>query len=117
METVATQATPHTPWNKGKLVGQKAPLKLKEIWAIRVRLQLDHRARELALFDLGIDSKLRGCDLVELKVQDVCNGTRVASRAVSARSSHLEFQLVASNDHVHERDHGHDGYGQEANPA
>lgn len=82
METVATQATPHTPWNKGKLVGQKAPLKLKEIWAIRVRLQLDHRARELALFDLGIDSKLRGRDLVKLKVQDVCNGTRVASRAV-----------------------------------
>ena len=80
--TVATQATSHTPWNKGKLVGQKAPLKLKEIWAIRVRLQLDHRARELALFDLGIDSKLRGCDLVKLKVQDVVHGDRVASRAV-----------------------------------
>lgn len=50
------------PWNKGKLVGQKAPFKLKEIWAIRVRLQLQHRARDLALFDLGIDSKLRACD-------------------------------------------------------
>ena len=48
-----------TPWNKGKLVGQKAPLKLKEIWAIRVRLQVFSRTRELALFDLGIDSKLR----------------------------------------------------------
>ena len=48
-----------TPWNKGKLVGQKAPLKLKEIWAIRVRLQVYRRTRELALFDLGIDSKLR----------------------------------------------------------
>ena len=48
------------PWNKGKLIGQKAPLKLKEIWAIRIRLQLSHRARDLALFNLGIDSKLRG---------------------------------------------------------
>ena len=52
------------PWNKGKLIGQKAPLKLKEIWAIRIRLQLARRARDLALFNLGIDSKLRGCDLV-----------------------------------------------------
>jgi hypothetical protein len=52
------------PWNKGKLVGQKAPLKLKEIWAIRVRLQLGNRQRELALFNLAIDSKLRACDLV-----------------------------------------------------
>src|SRR4029453_7105648 len=51
------------PWNKGKLLGQKPPLKLKEIWAIRIRLQLDHRTRELALFNLAIDSKLRGCDL------------------------------------------------------
>ena len=69
------------PWNKGKLVGQKAPLKLKEIWAIRVGLQLQQRARELALFDLGIDSKLRACDLVKLRVRDVCHGEHVASRA------------------------------------
>ena len=57
------------PWNKGKLIGQKPPLKLKEIWAIRIRLQLDHRARELALFNLAIDSKLRGSDLVRHHVQ------------------------------------------------
>ena len=62
------------PWNKGKLIGQKPPLKLKEIWAIRIRLQLDHRARELALFNLAIDSKLRGCDLVGLHVRDVFQG-------------------------------------------
>jgi hypothetical protein len=62
------------PWNKGKLVRQKAPLKLKEIWAIRVRLQLADRRRELALFNLAIDSKLRACDLVKLRVRDVCNG-------------------------------------------
>lgn len=70
------------PWNKGKLVGQKAPLKLKDIWAIRVRLQLMQRTKELALFDLGIDSKLRGCDLVKLRVRDVCHGSSVASRAI-----------------------------------
>jgi site-specific recombinase XerC len=52
------------PWNKGKLVGQKAPFKLKDIWALRVRLQMEGRVRELALLNLGIDSKLRGCDLV-----------------------------------------------------
>src|ERR1700674_1956460 len=57
-----------TPWNTGKLLGQKPPLKLKEIWTIRIRLQLDHRARELALFNLAIDSKLRGGDLVGLRV-------------------------------------------------
>jgi integrase len=70
------------PWNKGKIVGQKAPFKVKDIWALRVRLQIESRVRELALFNLGIDSKLRGCDLVSLKVQDVCHGDQVASRAV-----------------------------------
>ena len=70
------------PWNKGKLLGQKPPLKLKEIWAIRIRLQLDHRTRDLALFDLAVDSKLRGCDLVALRVHDVVQGNRIASRAI-----------------------------------
>jgi integrase len=75
--------SPHirVPWNKGKLVGQKAPFKPKEVWAIRARLQMENRARELALFDLGIDSKLRACDLVKLRVRDVCHGDRVAGRA------------------------------------
>ena len=59
------------PWNKGKLAGQKAPLRLKEIWAIRIRLQLAGRVRELALFNLAIDSKLRSCDLVRLHVRDI----------------------------------------------
>lgn len=70
------------PWNKGKIVGQKPPFKLKEIWALRVRLQMKVRVRELALFNLGIDSKLRGCDLVSLKVRDVCHGSQMATRAV-----------------------------------
>ena len=72
----------HAPWNKGKLVGQKAPFKLKEIWSIRVRLQMQARLRELAMFNLGIDSKLRACDLVTLRVRDVCHGDRVAPRAI-----------------------------------
>jgi len=70
------------PWSKGKLVGQKAPFKLKEIWAIRVRLQLAERRRDLALFNLAIDSKLRACDLVKLRVRDICHGDRVAARAI-----------------------------------
>src|SRR4051794_13201392 len=82
------------PWNKGKLIGQKAPLKLKEIWAIRIRLQLARRTRDLALFNLGIDSKLRGCDLVGLRVCDVGQGGRVASRAiVMQRKTHRPVQF------------------------
>ena len=72
----------HEPWNKGKLIGQKAPLKLKEIWAIRVRLELSQRTRDLALFNLAIDSKLRACDLVKLKVRDISHGDKVTSRAI-----------------------------------
>ncbi len=67
----------NVPWNEGSLTGQKRPLKPKDVWAIRVRLQLEHRARDLALFNLAIDSKLRGCDLVRLQVDDVCAGDRV----------------------------------------
>src|SRR5882762_7424937 len=67
-----TASNRREPWNKGKLVGQKAPFKSKEIWAIRVRLQMAERARELALFNLGIDSKLRACDLTALRVRDIC---------------------------------------------
>lgn len=69
------------PWNKGKLVGPKPPFKLKKIWAIRIRLQIAERIRDLALFSLAIDSKLRGCDLVNLQVGDVAHGGRVVARA------------------------------------
>jgi integrase len=71
----------HTPWNRGKLVGQKRPLKLKEIWEIRFRLESAGRCRELALFNLAIDSKLRACDLMQLRVADVAQGGRIQSRA------------------------------------
>ena len=82
METATNTEAHAVPWNKGKLLGQKPPLKLKEIWGIRIRLQLANRTRELALFNLAIDSKLRGCDLVGLRVHDVVQGTRVAPRAI-----------------------------------
>ncbi len=82
MEHAHCTASIREPRSKGKLVGQKAPFKLKEIWAIRVRLQLAGRRRELALFNLAINSKLRACDLVKLRVRDVCHGTGMASRAI-----------------------------------
>jgi integrase len=71
----------HVPWNKGKLVGQKPPLKLKEIWAIRIRLQLANNLRDLALFNLAIDSKLRSCDLVKIRIKDISSGRAISSRA------------------------------------
>ena len=98
MDTTATVVR-RGPWNKGKLVGQKAPLKVKDIWAIRVRLQIQVRARDLALLDLGIDSKLRACDLVKLRVRDVCHGDRVASRAIvlQQKTQHpVQFELTRS---------------------
>lgn len=74
--------TKKEPWNKNKLVGQKRPLTLQQIWEIRVRLELNKDPKELALFNLGIDSKLRGCDLVSLRVRDIAHGTIVQSRAM-----------------------------------
>jgi len=69
------------PWNKGRLIGQKRPLKPKDVWTIRVCLQLEGLRRDLAMFNLAIDSKLRGCDLVRLRVDDVCAGGGVRDRA------------------------------------
>jgi hypothetical protein len=63
MESANAAVDRRAPWNKGKLTGQKPPLKLREIWAIRMRLQMASNTRELAMFNLAIDSKLRACDL------------------------------------------------------
>lgn len=68
-------------WNKGRIVGQKRPLLPKHVWAIRVRLEIAENHRDLALFNLAIDSKLRGCDLVKLKVADVFAAGQVKERA------------------------------------
>ena len=92
METINSATSIRVPWNKGKLVGQKAPFKLKEIWAIRVRLQIASRCRELVLFNLAVDSKLRACDLVQLRVCDVCHGQSMASRALTDDFLQAEFR-------------------------
>lgn len=84
-------------WNKGKLVGQKAPLKPKDIWAIRIHLQGAGNVRDLAMFNLAIDSKLRGCDLVSLRVRDVTQGGQVLSRAMVVQSKTqrpVQFELT-----------------------
>src|SRR5688572_33281960 len=71
-DTTATGKPPRRPpWNKGKLIGAKPPLRQGHVWSIRTRLQLEKRARDLALFNLAIDSKLRGCDVVAVRVDDV----------------------------------------------
>ena len=81
LESQAETRLRPAPWNKGRLCGQKRSLKLQEIWAIRIRLQLACDSQHLALFNLAIDSKLRACDLVGLKVADVAQGGRVKPRA------------------------------------
>ncbi len=70
------------PWNKGKLIGPKPPLRPKHVWAIRTKLQLEKRSRDLALFNLAIDSKLRGCDLVAIRVEDVAPRGYAVDRSI-----------------------------------
>jgi len=79
MESANAAVDRRAPWNKGKLFGQKPPLKLREIWAIRMRLQMVSNIRELALFNLAIDSKLRVCDLTRLQLHDIRHGSHVAA--------------------------------------
>jgi integrase len=69
------------PWNKGLLIGQKKPLEPKHVWSIRVRLEIARSMRDLAIFNRSIDSKLRACDLVKLRLDDICSGTNVRRRA------------------------------------
>jgi len=69
------------PWNKGKLTGAKPPLRPRHVWSIRSKLQLEGRTRDLAMFNLAIDSKLRGCDVVALRVEDVAPHGYAADRA------------------------------------
>jgi hypothetical protein len=82
------------PWNKGNLIGPKPPLQPKHVWAIRTRLQLAGRTRDLALFNLAIDSKLRGCDVVSLKVEDVApHGYAVDRATVRQNKTGLPSQV------------------------
>ena len=77
----ATQGSRHEPWNKGKLIGAKPPLRPKHVWSIRTKLQIAGRTRDLAMFNLAIDSKLRGCDVVSLRVEDVAPHGHTVDRA------------------------------------
>ena len=81
-EAYLLPVTSRTPWNKGKLIGAKPPLRPKHVWAIRTRLMVDGRTRDLAMFNLAIDSKLRGCDVVALKVDDVAPNGYTMDRAM-----------------------------------
>jgi len=81
MNYSANTTTPHIPWNKGKLMGQKSPFKRQQVWAIRIRLELADHKRDLALFNLALDSKLRGCDLLSLRVSDLLTGDEIRARA------------------------------------
>jgi integrase len=86
------------PWNKGKAIGQRPPLKQCEIWSIRTRLELSKNIRELALFNLAIDSKLRGIDLTQIKVNDISNGYEIFKRAkVVQQKTHqsVQFELTS----------------------
>src|SRR5476649_65267 len=91
--------TPHkrVPWNKGRLTGAKPPLRPKHVWSIRTKLQIEGRVRDLAMFNLAIDSKLRGCDVVALKVEDVAtNGYSVDRATVRQRKTGqpVRFELT-----------------------
>ena len=68
-EACLLKSPTRTPWNKGKLIGAKPPLQPKHVWSIRTKLQIEGRTRDLAVFNLAIDSKLRGCDVVAIRVE------------------------------------------------
>ena len=113
----ATGAKRRAPWNKGRLVGQKPPLKLQEVWAIRIRLQILNRTRDIALCNLAVDSKLRSCDLVRLRVADVAHAGRMLSRAtVLQRKTHspVSFELT---EHTREACAGVDRRKRQWRPA
>jgi integrase len=97
--SVTPAVSKRTPWNKGKIVGAKPPLRPKHVWSIRTKLQVEGRMRDLALFNVALDSKLRGCDVVALKVDDVAPGGYAADRA-SVRQKKtgrpVKFELTES---------------------
>lgn len=100
-EVLATieSASKNVPWNKGKIVGAKPPLRPKHVWSIRTKLQVEGRLRDLALFNVAIDSKLRGCDVVALKVDDIAPNGHAADRAnVRQRKTGrpVKFELTES---------------------
>src|SRR5262249_25374449 len=96
-ENSLSSNTKRAPWNKGKLIGPRPPLQQKHVWPIRTRLQIDQELRDLALFNLAIDSKLRGCDVVAIGVDDVApNGHAITRATVRQRKTGrpVHFELT-----------------------
>jgi len=96
-ESLGSTPGKRVPWNKGKLTGSKPPLRPKHVWSIRTKLQVEGRARDLAMFNLAIDSKLRGCDVVAVKVEDVApNGYALPRATVRQRKTGrpVRFELT-----------------------
>lgn len=97
MQTDAATTKSHRAWNTGRVIGPEPPLKPRHIWAIRTRLQHDRRVRDLAMFNLAIDSKLRGCDLVRMRICDaVLSGTvRLRSTVIQQKTGRpVPFELT-----------------------
>ena len=99
-ESISTvpAVTKRPPWNKGKLTGAKPPLRPKHVWSIRTKLQVDGRTRDLAMFNLAIDSKLRGCDVVALRIEDVAPSGYAVDRATVRQKKTgqpVRFELTA----------------------
>src|SRR5438477_12516718 len=107
-DTANSRNNERIPWNKGKLIGAKPPLRTKHVWSIRTKLQVEGRTRDLAMFNLAIDSKLRGCDVVSLKVEDVAPHGLAIDRATvrQKKTGHpVRFELTeqtrqAIDDHL-----------------
>jgi integrase len=96
-EAFLLKSPTRTPWNKGKLIGAKPPLRPKHVWSIRTRLVIEGRMRDLAMFNLAIDSKLRGCDVVALKVEDIApHGYAIDRATVRQRKTGrpVKFELT-----------------------
>jgi integrase len=96
-EAYLLAVTSRTPWNKGKLIGAKPPLRPKHVWAIRTRLMIEGRTRDIAMFNLAIDSKLRGCDVVALKVEEIApNGCAIDRATIRHRKTGrpVKFELT-----------------------
>ena len=109
-EILNAPATKRIPWNRGKLIGLKPPLKQKHVWAIRTRLEIDQQTRNLALFNVAIDSKLRGCDVVALKVDDLApNGYTVHRATVRQRKTGRSVRFDGADPTGHRRLHQSSG--------
>ncbi len=96
-EACLLKSPTRTPWNKGKLIGAKPPLRPKHVWSIRTHLMVERRTRDLAMFNLAVDSKLRGCDVMALKVEDIApNGYTIDRATVRQRKTGrpVKFELT-----------------------